>query len=519
MERVAGVDPSEVERPSGVIGVSVLDMPCNVLKSGPQIVTSATKNMGTSSPSIAPERANYGPELLVRLRVGVGQGPRRAQLESRLREFVRGGMLVAGTRLPSSRGLADDLGISRRLVVDAYAQLLAEGYLVSRPGAGTYVAGTAGAPRPVASKPAERTLRYDFFPGAPDLGSFPRSLWLRTMREVLASTPPSALAYPDARGTPELRGALAAYLRRVRGVVVEPDSIMVCAGATQGLALLARALTRRGVEEIAVEDPSLPPHRAVLAYAGLRVRGVAVDEQGVDVSAIDAPVLLTTPAHQCPTGVVLSPGRRAALVDWARAGGLVIEDDYDAEFRYDRAPLGALQGLAPDRVVYLGTASKTLAPGLRLGWLVLPASLVDPVVEAKLLDDLGSPTLEQLVLARLIDTAAYDRHLRKARRRNRDRRDALIAAVAHHLRGARVSGISAGLHALVRLSKAVDAQQLLERAAERSVGVYPLALHMIEPARDTDALVLGYAGLSEPAIEEGVRRLAVVLEDLSRGGS
>jgi GntR family transcriptional regulator/MocR family aminotransferase len=334
------------------------------------------------------------------------------------------------------------------------------------------------------------------------------------MREVLASTPASAFAYPDVRGAPELRRALAAYLRRVRGAVVEPESIVVCSGATQGLALLGRALAHQGVDAIAVEDPSLPPHRAVLAYAGLEVRGVAVDEEGVDVHALNAPVVLTTPAHQCPTGVVLSPARRAALVDWARAGGLVIEDDYDAEFRYDRAPPGALQGLAPDRVVYLGTASKTLAPGLRLGWLVLPASLVDSVVEAKLLDDLGSPTLEQLVLARLIDTAAYDRHLRKARRRNRDRRDALIAAVAQHFPHARVSGISAGLHALVRLPWAIDAQKLLERAAERSVGVYPLTLHMMEPARDTDALVLGYAGLSEPAIEAGIRRLAESLDDL-----
>jgi GntR family transcriptional regulator/MocR family aminotransferase len=452
---------------------------------------------------------------LIRLRED-GRGPRRGQLESRLREFIRGGTLVAGIRLPSSRALADDLKVSRRLVVEVYAQLLAEGYLVSRPGAGTYVAATAGAPRSAASKPAERALRYDFFPGAPDLSSFPRSLWLRTMREVLASTPPSAFAYPDARGTPELRGALAAYLRRVRGVVVEPDSIVVCSGATQGLALLGRALAHRGMGAIAVEDPGLPPHRAVLAYAGLEVRGVPVDEDGLEVHALNAPAVLTTPAHQCPTGVVLSPGRRAALVDWARAGGLVIEDDYDAEFRYDRAPLGALQGLAPDRVVYLGTASKTLAPGLRLGWLVLPQSLVDSVVEAKLLDDLGSPTIEQLVLARLIDTAAYDRHLRRARRRNRDRRDALIAAVARRLEGARISGISAGLHALVRLPWAVDAQRLLERAAERSVGVYPLNLHMMEPARETDALVLGYAGLSEPAIEEGIRRLAEVLDELPK---
>jgi GntR family transcriptional regulator/MocR family aminotransferase len=252
----------------------------------------------------------------------------------------------------------------------------------------------------------------------------------------------------------------------------------------------------------------------VLAYAGLKVHGAPVDEEGVDIHGVSAPAVLATPAHQCPTGVVLSPRRRAALIAWARGGGLVIEDDYDAEFRYDRAPLGALQGLAPDRVVYLGTTSKTLAPGMRLGWLVVPAALTDAVVEAKLLDDLGSSTIEQLALARLLDTAAYDRHLRKARRRNRARRDALIASVGKSLPQARVSGISAGLHALLRLPGAVDAQGLLTLAAKRSLGVYPLSLHMIDPPALTDALVLGYASLTEPAIEEGVRRLAAVLGEL-----
>jgi GntR family transcriptional regulator/MocR family aminotransferase len=338
------------------------------------------------------------------------------------------------------------------------------------------------------------------------------------LREVLRDAPADAFAYPDVRGTSELRHALAGYLRRVRGVVVEPHAIVVCAGATQGLALLARALVRLGHKAIAVEDPCLPPHRAVLAYAGLRVHPTPVDEQGLDVGALSAPVVLSTPAHQCPTGVVLSPARRAALLAWAHAGGLVIEDDYDAEFRYDRAPLGALQGLAPDRVVYLGSASKTLAPGLRLGWLVLPASLIEAVTEAKLLDDFGSPTIDQLALARLIESAAYDRHLRKARRRNRARRDALLAAIAASLPAARVSGVSAGLHALVRLPCAVDAQRLFERAARRSVGVYPLSMHMMSPRPKTDALVLGYAGLTEPAIAEGVRRLAEVFHELTTEG-
>jgi len=468
-------------------------------------VASSTSKTGTS----------YGPELLIRLR----GGRRRAQLEDRLRELVRDGTLPAGIRLPSSRSLAGDLEVSRRLVVEAYAQLLAEGYLVARRGGGTYVAATAGSADGVSSQAAVRALQFDFFPGAPDLASFPRTLWARALRDVLRSAPASAFAYPDGRGAPELRRQLAAYLRRVRGVVADPDAIVVCAGATQGLALLGRALVHLGRSTIAVEDPGLPPHRAVLAYAGLQVRGVPVDEEGLDVAALDAPAVVATPAHHCPTGVALSPRRRGALIQWARAGGLVIEDDYDAEFRYDRAPLGALQGLAPEHVVYLGTVSKTLAPGLRLGWLVLPPSLFDAVLQAKVLDDLGSATIDQLALARLIETADYDRHLRKVRRHNRARRDALAAAVARELPRARVSGISAGLHALVRLPYAVDAQRLLTLAAERSVGVYPLSVHMVDPPVCTDAVVLGYANLAEPAIEEGVRRLAQVLENMQKEAS
>jgi GntR family transcriptional regulator/MocR family aminotransferase len=463
-------------------------------------VTNSGTEIGTS----------YGPELLVQLR----GARRRAQLEDRLRELVRDGTLAAGAGMPSSRALAGDLDVSRRLVVDAYAQLLAEGYLVARQGAGTYVAATAAAAGEAPAPESPRRAQFDFFPGAPDLASFPRTLWLRATRDVLRAAPASAFAYPDARGALELRVALAAYLRRVRGVVVEPDSIVVCAGATQGLALLARALLHEGIGEIAVEDPGLPPHRLVLSYAGMRVRSAAVDEQGVDVASLDSPVLLATPAHQCPTGVVLSPPRRGALIQWARDGGLVIEDDYDAEFRYDRAPLGSLQGLAPDRIAYLGTASKTLAPGLRLGWLVLPPSLLRPVTQAKALDDLGSSTLEQLVLANLLESSAYDRHLRKARRRNRARRDALIEAVAEHLPEAHVSGISAGLHALVRLPRDFDVQGLYAGAQARSLGLYPLSVHEAEPKPRSDALVMGYANLSEPAIEEGVRRLAAVLEEL-----
>jgi len=463
-----------------------------------------------------------GTELLIELQRGNGR-PLRAQLEAGLREAARSGLLAPGARLPATRALAADLGVSRRLVVDAYAQLFAEGYLTARRGAGTFVSDAASAPSPPALAAERDALRYDFFPGYPDLASFPRKPWLRAVRETLAAAPPSTLGYPDVRGTPELRRALAEHLRRVRGVVADPHSIVVCSGTAQALVLLARSL---GAPHLAVEDPGLPPHRAILAAHGARLSPLPVDGRGACVSELariasrsgEVDGVLVTPAHQCPTGVALAPARRGALLEWAAAGsGVVIEDDYDAEFRYDRAPLAALQGLAPDRVIYMGTVSKTLAPALRLGWLVLPGALVDSVAEQRNLADHGAPTLDQLALARLIESGAYDRHLRQARRRNRARRDALVAAAQRHLPGARVTGLAAGLHAVVRLEHEVDSAALIRAAAERSVGVYPLALAYMRPVARGDQLVLGYANLTEQSIERGVRTLAGVLERLPRG--
>jgi GntR family transcriptional regulator / MocR family aminotransferase len=468
---------------------------------------------------------NVGGELLVEID-RVARRPLRAQLEDGLREAVRSGRLAPDTRLPPSRALAADLGISRRLVVDAYAQLLAEGYLRARPGAGTFVAGSAVQPeRPAAETPG-RALRFDFFPGYPDLAGFPRQTWLRAIRETLRDAPDSALGYPDPRGAPDLRRALAGHLRRVRGVAADPESIVVCAGAAQAFALIAGALSGK---TMAVEDPGLPVHRAILAAHGARLVALAVDEAGARVEELealaeaahaDAPLasVLITPAHQSPTGVALSSRRRAALLSWAAGtGAVVIEDDYDAEFRYDRAPLGAMQGLAPDRVIYTGTVSKTLAPALRLGWMVLPSQLIDAVMQRKLMADHGSPTIDQLALARLLDGGAYDRHLRAARRRYRSRRDALVAAVEKHLPGARVTGLAAGLHATVRLAEPVEGIALARAAARESVGVYPLGYGYMTPRPVDDGLILGYANLAEPAIEEGIRRLAAVLAALPPG--
>jgi GntR family transcriptional regulator/MocR family aminotransferase len=459
------------------------------------------------------------PELLIELRRGNNR-PLRAQLEDGLRELTRSGLLPAGARLPATRALAADLGVSRRLVVDAYAQLLAEGYLTSRRGAGTFVADAASSTSTAPEATATAALSFDFFPGYPDLASFPRRPWLRALRETLIEAHPASLGYPDARGAIELRRALSEHLRRVRGVVADPQRIVICSGTAQALVLLARALDR---PHLAVEDPGLPPHRAILRAHGARLSPLPVDADGARVAelariaaqggSVDA--VLVTPAHQCPLGLALAPARRAALLEWAAArSGFVIEDDYDAEYRYDRAPLAALQGLAPDRVIYLGTVSKTLAPALRLGWMVLPPTLVGPVAEQRALADHGAPTLDQLALARLIESGAYDRHLRQARRLYRSRRDALVEAVTTYLPGARVTGLAAGLHAIVRLARELDSAALVRAAVERSLGVYPLSLAYLRPPPRGDALILGYANLAEQRIEQGARVLADVLDEL-----
>jgi GntR family transcriptional regulator / MocR family aminotransferase len=457
------------------------------------------------------------PELLVELDRS-RRRPLRAQLEDGLREAVRSGRLGAGTRLPASRTLANDLEISRRMVVDAYSQLLAEGYLVARGGAGTYVAEAAAAAPAAPEEQLPRPPAFDFFPGYPDLSTFPRRAWTRALRETLRDAPDQVFGYPDPRGAVELRRAAAGHLRRVRGVVADAEATVVCGGVAQGFALLSRALAGT---RIVVEDPGLPVHREILRAGGVELVALPVDEDGARVEELPAiaatpgpPVaaVLVTPAHQSPTGVPLSSARRAALVAWAKSGdALIVEDDYDAEYRYDRAPLGALQGLAPDRVIYMGSVSKTLSPALRLGWMVVPAHLRDAIIREKALADHGSPTLDQLALARMLESGAYDSHLRQARRRYRARRDALVRAVGEHLPRARVTGVAAGLAAIVRLGRPVDALALLAAARELDVGIYPLGYGYMEPRPRDDGLVLGYANLPEPAIDEGIRRLAVAL--------
>ncbi|MEV6532201.1 PLP-dependent aminotransferase family protein [Streptomyces sp. NPDC051639] len=434
---------------------------------------------------------------------------RRAGLERALRDAVREGRLAPGTRLPATRRLAAELGISRGTAKGAYDQLVAEGYLTARQGSGTEVA-LLPATTPEASEGAARARapRLDLRPGSPDIGSFPAAAWLRALRRAIATAPSSAYGYGDPRGRIELRTALSGYLGRARGVIAPPERIVITSGYVQGLALLTRAL---GGGVVAMEDPGLPFHRDVVRRGGGTVVPLPVDERGArpeELGAGGAGAAVVTPAHQYPTGVTLHPRRRRALTDWARAhGALIVEDDYDGEFRYDRQPVGALQGMAPGQVAYLGTASKTLGPALRLGWMVLPPHLVDVVTDAKLHSDHHTEVIGQLALAEMITGHAYDRHVRACRLRYRRRRDQLVDRLGA---SRSVRGIAAGLHALVEVT---DEAETVARARALGLAVGRLGDHWHTPgAGRPQGLVVGYGTPREQVFPEALEVLGRVLD-------
>jgi GntR family transcriptional regulator / MocR family aminotransferase len=441
----------------------------------------------------------------------------RLRLETALRDAVRTGRLGPGTRLPSSRALAVDLGIARNTVAEVYSQLVAEGWLTARTGSGTSVAERRAAePGPGPAARAEAAApRYDLRPGVPDLSAFPDGAWLAAARKVLASAPRGLLGYPDPRGLPQLRTALAGYLARARGVAADPGHIVICAGFAHGLAVTCAALRSAGAATLAVEAYGHRAHRDLAQAQGLRLRPLPVDASGAVIGDADdadgaegaegADAALLTPAHQFPLGVTLHPRRRREAARW---GGVVIEDDYDGEFRYDRQPVGALQALAPDRVIYAGTASKSLAPALRLGWLVVPPPLLDAIAAQLTAAPSG---LDQLILAEFIDSGGYDRQIRRARLAYRRRRDRLTAALSRQ--GRHVTGIAAGLHALLELPGTGTEQDLVARAAEHGLALEGLDSFRAPGTRTGRAgLVIGYGRPAEHAYTTALARLCAVLD-------
>lgn len=476
------------------------------------------------------------------LQLDMGRAPsggRTAWLADRLRSAIADGRLPVGARLPASRVLAEELKVTRGVVTEAYRRLAESGQIAGRGRLGTVVVAAPAAPR---ARPADLTeparalfgaadregaidalralpCRIDLSPGVPDLAAFPRTAWLRAERAVLASVTPGDFGYGDPRGALALRRAVVDWLARNRGIRADPAEVVVVGGVAQALGLLGQVLRGDGVSRIAVEDPGSLGARQQLEHGGHKTVPVPVDAGGLDVGALracGARAVLTTPAHQFPTGVVLDGERRRELLEWAASGGVVIEDDYDAEHRYDRPPVPALRSLLPDGVCYAGSVSKLLAPALRIGWLLVPPDRLDAVVTAKRYADLGTGILTQLVLARLMDSGELERHLRHVRSRHRRRRDAMLRAVEAHLPGARVHGAAAGLHLMVTFGGARDTgfrdTDLAEAALARGVKVHPLSWHRVRPGRP--GLVLGYAAGPAHDIEAGVAHIGAALREV-----
>ncbi|MCE6998222.1 PLP-dependent aminotransferase family protein [Saccharothrix sp. S26] len=447
-----------------------------------------------------------------------GPGRLHDRLAHALRTAIRDGRLPEGAAVPPSRALAEELGCSRWVVTEAYGQLVAEGYLAARVGSATRVAWSPEAvPRRPRARRAEArpAIRYDLAPGLPDLRAFPRRRWADAVRSVIGSAGHYDLDLPDPAGHAVLRSTLAQYLRRSRGADADPSSLFVCAGVTDGLVRTCRALAAEGITDLAVEHPGWARLRDAAASTGLRVHLVPVDDDGLrvdDLARTPARAVVVGAAHQFPTGTVLSPTRRAGLVRWARdVGGYVIEDDYDAEFRYDHHPVAVMQGMDPGRVFLLGTVSKTLSPALGLGWLVAPTIAV-PALRAANPVAAAPPVLDQLALASFIDRGWYDAHLRASRRRFRTRRDLLLTTLATELPRARVSGTAAGLHVLLHLPDDTDTGAAVRAAASAGLRLVDLDDYRVRRSSDR-ALVLGYGNIGDTEIPAAV---ALLRESLTR---
>ncbi|WP_027927834.1 PLP-dependent aminotransferase family protein [Amycolatopsis benzoatilytica] len=436
-------------------------------------------------------------------------------LETALREAVVDGRLSVGTRLPASRALAADLGIARSTVSEVYSRLAAEGWLQSRVGAGTWIAGAPQQPRPTTAQHAAAP-EYELRGGLADAGDFPRTQWSAQTRRALAEMPVSAFAYAPPEGVPELRETLAGYLARTRGVVVTSAEVLVGSGFGDLLALACRSIRARGGKRIAVEEYGHERHRRIIGEAGLEIVPVRIDADGADLAEVKADAAFLTPAHQFPTGVPLSPDRRRAAVEWANArDALLLEDDYDGEFRYDRRSIGALQALAPDRVVYLGTSSKALAPAVGVAWAVAPPEFLPDLVRQRTLSGVTPSGLHQQALARFIESHEYDRAVRRRRATFRTRRELFARLLAERVPDLRPGGLAAGLQCLVELPGQAAEERTVAAARQFGVALEGLSGYRAPGGDETRAgVVIGYGAVSSA---RAARALALAADALANG--
>ncbi|WP_410515189.1 PLP-dependent aminotransferase family protein [Paenibacillus sp. BR2-3] len=444
------------------------------------------------------------------------------QVYEHIRTQILRGELKTGDRLPSSRELAFDIKVSRNVVIEAYEQLIAEGYLESRQGSGTYVAeGTfleelnyhLALPSLQAVESRENPKDViDFRSGIPDLDLFPRKIWGQLAYRMSLETSHTAFGYGNPEGRLELRLALTKYLLRTRGIRCTPEQIVVTSGATQAFSLIAKLLLKPG-DEVVIEDPVTHEIQTIFTEPGSVLCPVPVDGYGMKTDLIPPDkkpaFIFVTPSHQFPLGGILPIQRRLQLIKFARATDCyIVEDDYDSEFRYLGPPISSLQGLEPERVIYVGTFSKILSPGLRVGYLILPPSLTDRCRNIKWFNDLHSPSLEQLTLARFIEEGHLERHVSKMKKIYRQRRETLINSLTHHFPNQiKISGHSTGLHFIVEFTELDFTKELLQKIYEHHVRVYPVELHTICKEDHNNKLILGYGNVSMELIEKGILRL------------
>ena len=444
-----------------------------------------------------------------------GDGPLYNRLRRALVEAIRAGRLPTGSMLPPSRALAADLGCSRWVVTEAYGQLIAQGYVEATTGSATRIKWSASPRAPVAPAPVRKEFRFNLTPGIPDLSAFPRRRWAASVRAEISQASPLDLTYPPHGGHPRLRRVLADYLTRLRGAAVEPDDVTVSSGIIDGIARICQVLGNAGISTVGVEEPGWPRLVAAVRVAGLTPMPVTVDANGLRNDELTAQpaieAVIIAPAHQFPTGTVLSPSRRNAIVEWARRrDGVILEDDYDAEFRYDGRPIGAMQGMDPSRVVLIGSVSKTLSPALRIGWIAAPPRWTQALRDVTVPSP-EPPTLDQLALANFIESGSFDRHLRLLRRRYLARRDTLVRTLQRELPQCRVSGSAAGLHLLLSLPDGVDPGSVVVRAASRGVRIFSLDQFRVRTAPLGNGLVLGYGNLPDDLVEEAAQELALAI--------